>query len=75
MNGVHFRVHQDQNFYKLDYRFLINVARHKRKRKVVKFLQYITKKHRSDAKHSDTLRGSSQVCFYLFLGGCSQKWE
>ena len=28
MNGVHFGIHQDQNFYKLDYRFLLKVARH-----------------------------------------------
>ena len=27
-----------------------------------------------DAKHSDTLLGSSHVCCYLFLGGCGQKW-
>ena len=27
-----------------------------------------------DAKHSDTLLGSSHVCCCLFLGGCGQKW-
>ena len=27
-----------------------------------------------DAKHSDTLWGSSHVCCYLFLGGCGQNW-
>ena len=27
-----------------------------------------------DAKHLDTLLGSSHVCCYLFLGGCGQKW-
>ena len=27
-----------------------------------------------DAKHSETLLGSSHVCCYLFLGGCGQKW-
>ena len=27
-----------------------------------------------DAKHLDTLLGSSHVCRYLFLGGCGQKW-
>ena len=27
-----------------------------------------------DAKHSDTLWGSSHVWCYLFLGGCGQKW-
>ena len=26
-----------------------------------------------DAKHSDTLLGSSHLCFRLFLGGCGQK--
>ena len=112
--GVHYGVHQDQNFYKLNYRFLMK-ARHvhsTQKRKFVKFLQYIKKKCRNcfyvllwcktfryftgfqsclllleyinilsnilrksiatvfvfycDAKHSDTLRGSSHLC-YLFL--------
>ena len=27
-----------------------------------------------NAKHSDTLLGSSQAFCYLFLGGCGQKW-
>ena len=27
-----------------------------------------------NAKHSDTLRGSSYICCYLFFGGCGQKW-
>ena len=27
-----------------------------------------------DAKHSDTLLGSSHVYGYLFWGGCGQKW-
>ena len=27
-----------------------------------------------DAKHSDTLWGSSHVCCYFCLGGCGQKW-
>ena len=27
-----------------------------------------------DAKHSDTLLGSSHVCRYLFLGDCGQQW-
>ena len=46
MNGVHFGVHQDQNFYKLDYRFLMKVSRHvqsTQKRKFVNFLKYIKK--------------------------------
>ena len=48
MNGVHFGVHQDQSFYKLDHQFLIKVARHVQsteKRKFVKFLQYIKKNY------------------------------
>ena len=28
-----------------------------------------------DAKHSDTLQGSSCVRCYLYLGGCGQKWR
>ena len=50
MNGVHFGVHQDQNFCKLDYHFLMKVARHvqsNQKRKFIKFLQYIKKKYRN----------------------------
>ena len=27
-----------------------------------------------DAKHSDMLWGSSNVCCYFVLGGCGQKW-
>ena len=49
MNGVHFGVHQDQNFYKLDYQFSVK-TRHvqsTKKRKYVKFLQYIKKKYRN----------------------------
>ena len=43
MNGVHYGTHHDQNFYKLDYQFLMK-ARHvqsTQKRKFVKFLQDI----------------------------------
>ena len=72
MNAVHFGVHQDQNFYKLDCQFLLKVAKHvqsTQKRKFVKFLQCIATVFAFyyDAKHSDTLRGSSHVCCYLFL--------
>ena len=28
MNGVHLGVHQDQNLFKLDYQFLMKVAKH-----------------------------------------------
>ena len=79
MNGVHLGVHQEKNLYKLDYQFLMKVARHvqsTQKRNFVKFLQYIRKSLATafvfycDAKHSDTLLDSSHVCYYLFLGGC-----
>ena len=79
MNGVHLGAHQEKNLYKLDYQFLMKVARHvqsTQKRNFVKFLQYIRKSMATafvfycDAKHSDTLPGSSHVCYYLFLGGC-----
>ena len=82
MNGVHFGVHQDQNFYKLDYQSLMKEARHvqrTQKWKFVKSLQYIKKKYchcfvfYCDAKHSDTLQSSNYVGYYLFLGGCGQK--
>ena len=46
MNGVHYGVYQDQNFYKLDCWLLIK-ARHvqsTQKRKFINFLQYIKKK-------------------------------
>ena len=49
-------------------------------RKFVKFLKYNKEKLATafvfycDAKHLDTLRGSSHVSCYLLLGGCSQKW-
>ena len=80
MNGVHFGVHQDQNFYKLDYRFLMKVVRHvqsNQKKKLLNFCNILRKSIATafvfycDAKHSDTLLGSSHVCCYLFFGGCS----
>ena len=82
MNGVHFEVHQDQNLVKLDYEFLLNVARHVQsiqERKFLTFLQciataFVMLLFYCDAKHSDPLGVSSHVCSYLFLGGCSQKW-
>ena len=67
MNGVHLGVHQDHNFYKLDYRLLMKAARQK-KRKFVKFCNILRKSivatfvFYCDAKHSDTLRGSGHVC-------------
>ena len=83
MDGIHFGVHQDQNFYKLDYRFLMKIARHvqsNQKRKLLNFCNILRKIIATpsvfycDAKYSDTLLGSSHLCCYLFLGGCRQKW-
>ena len=46
MTGVHYGFHQYQNFYKLDYWFLIKGGMSKvpQKREFVKVLQYIKKK-------------------------------
>ena len=83
MDRVHFGVHQDQNFYKLDYRLLMKVARHvqsNQKRKLLNICNILRKCIATtfvfycDAKHSNTLLGSSHLCCYLFLGGCGQKW-
>ena len=83
MNGGHFGVHQDQNFCKLDYHFLMKVARHvqsNQKRKFIKFLQYIKKKYRNCfcvllwCKTFRCFTGFQHICCYLFLGGCGQKW-
>ena len=41
MNGVHFGVHQDQNFYKLDYWFLMKVARHVQSTQKIKFVKFL----------------------------------
>ena len=82
MDGIPFGVHQDQNVYKLNYQFLMKVARHvqsNQKRKLVNFCNILRKNIATafmfycDAKHSDTLLGSSHVCCYLFVGGCGQK--
>ena len=86
MDRVYFGVNQDQNFYKLDW-FLIKVVRHvqsNQKRKLLNFCKILEKVQKSiasiafifycDAIRSDTLLGSSHLCCYLFLGGCSQKW-
>ena len=42
--SAHYRVHQDQNFYKLDYQFLME-ARHVHSTQKRKFLQYINEKY------------------------------
>ena len=68
-------------FY-VSYRFFIKVARHVQsteKRKLLNFSNIFRKFIATvfvfycDAKHSDTWLGSSNVCCYLFLGGCGQK--
>ena len=83
MDGVHFRVNQDPNFYKLDDWFLIKVARHvqsNQKRKLLKFCNILRKSIAAafvfccDVKHSDTLLGCRHLCCHLFLGVCDQKW-
>ena len=62
-------------FSKLALSFFMEVSRHvqsTQNRKLVKFLQYVKKSNvtafvsHCDAKHSDTLQGSSHVCCYLF---------
>ena len=48
MNLFQFGVHQDQNFYKLDYKFFMKLARHvqsTRKGRFVKLFQYNKKKY------------------------------
>ena len=54
--------------------FLMKVAT--QKRKFVKFKKNYCNcfVFYCDPKHSDTLLSSSHVCYYLFLGGCGQKW-
>ena len=69
--------------FDVSYRFLMNVASHvqsTRKESLLNFSNILRKSIATafvfyyDAKHSDTLLGSSHVCCYLFLGGCGQKW-
>ena len=66
----------------LSYQFLMKVARHvqsTKKGSLLNFSNILRKRIATafvfycDAKHSDTLLGSSHVCRYLFLGGCGQK--
>ena len=79
MDGAHFGVHQDKNFYKLDYQFLMKVARHvqsNQKRKLLNFCNILRKRIATAsvfycyAKHLDTLLGSGHLCCYLFWGVC-----
>ena len=73
MNGVHFRVHQDQYFYELDYRFSMKpISKVPNKGISLNFCNILRQSITTifvfyfDAKHSDTLWGSSHVCCYLF---------
>ena len=77
MDGVHFGVHQDQNFHKLNYQFLIKVARYvqsNQKRKLLNFCHLLRKSIETafvsycDAKHSDTYQDPVIVvvaCFWV----------
>ena len=71
------------SIFDVSYRFLMKVARHVQSTKKGSLLNFSNILRKSiatafvfycDAKHSDTLLGSSHVCCYLFLGGCGQKW-
>ena len=71
MNGVHYGIHQDQNFYKLDYQFLMKARRVQSTQKgsLLSFCNILRKGiitvfvFYCDAKHSDTLWGPSHVCY------------
>ena len=68
-------VHQDQNLYKLDYRFLIkaDLSKAPKKGSLSSFCNILRKSIVTvfvfcfDAKYSYTLHGPSHVCYYLFL--------
>ena len=70
--------------FDVSYRFLIRVARHVQsteKRNLLNFSNILRKCIATafvfycDAKHSDTLLGSSHVYRHLLLSGCGRKWE
>ena len=71
------------SIFDVSYRFLMKVVRHVQSTEKGSLLNFsnILKKllqlffvFYCDAKHSDTLLGSSHVCRYLFLSGCGHKW-
>ena len=71
------------SIFDASYQFLMKVARHVQsaeKRNLLHFSNILRKNIATafvfyyDAKHSDTLLGSSHVSCYLFWGGCGQKW-
>ena len=77
------KLRMEFSIFDLNYRFLMKVAKHvqsTQKGSLLNFSNILRKSIATafvlycDAKHSDTLLGSSHVCCYLFLGGCGQKW-
>ena len=74
MTGVHCGVHQDQNFYKLDYRFLIKADMSKvpKKGSLLSFCNILRKSivtvfvFYCYAKHSDTLEAPSMFVITCF---------
>ena len=71
------------SIFDVSYRFLMKVARHVQSTKKGSLLNFSKILRKSiatafvfycDAKHPDTLLGSHDVCCYLYLGGCGQKW-
>ena len=70
------------SIFDVSYRFLMKVVRHVQsteKGNLLNFSNILRKRIATafvfycDAKHSDTLMGSSHVFRYLFLGSCGQK--
>ena len=71
------------SIFDVSYRFLMKETRHVQSTEKGSLLHFSNILRKSiataflfncDAKHSDTLLGSSHICRYLFLGGCDQKW-
>ena len=71
------------SIFDVSYRFLMKVARRVQsteKGSLLNFSNILRKVIETafvfycDAKHSDTLQGSSHVCCFLFLEDCGHKW-
>ena len=71
------------SIFDVSYRFLMKVARYvqsSEKGNLLNFSNILRKIIATafvfycDAKHSDTLQGSSHVSCYLYLGGFGQEW-
>ena len=69
--------------FDLSYRFFMKVTRHVQSTEKWSLLNFSNILRKSiataflfycDAKHSDTLLGSSHVCCYFFGGWCGRKW-